>query len=346
MSTRNMFSQLRSGMRAIRILSRDSSGIRAGLSHPVHLFTIGDEFSRLLPICRRNVQNHLETLEFLVSLREATLVHFRSGLVLDCIRPDQKLLLTLLGLCDHGVSLVGSDENDPFSWKVLWPSKTIVTPQKLTFDIHSVDPTIFSETFLYDVHFLGFDLADKVVVDLGAFVGDTALYYAHQGARVYAYEPNPTNYSYLLTNLTLNPHLSSRVKSFNKAAGIDGKIMLSEGSKCCGASRAISGPEEKGMRPIEVESRSLDTILKENGIDAPYLLKADCKGCEIELVKQNAISLFKHVKIEYTLSGRSWRVSDLLHQLGTKGFTKFRVFKHNYSPYDTLVEHGTLLATK
>lgn len=346
MSSRNIVRQIRFGIRAIRILNGDSSGIRVALSHPIILFTNGEEFSRLLPICRRNVRNYLETLEFLVSLREATDVHFNSGVAIDCTKTDKGFLLTLLGLCDHGISLASLGDNDSFKWRLLWPDKRIVTPQGLTFDLRSVDPRIFSETFLYDIHFLSFDMADKVVIDIGAFVGDTALYYARQGAYVYAYEPNPTNYRYLLTNLTLNPTFGPRVKPFNKAAGIDGNIMFSESERCCGAGHAVDTENQNGMKPIEVGSLSLDTILKENKIDAPYLLKADCKGCETELVKQNAISLFQQVKIEYTLSETSWNVSDLLQQLRNRGFTKFRVFKHNYSPYDTLDEHGTLLAVK
>jgi hypothetical protein len=37
----------------------------------------------------------------------------------------------------------------------------------MRFYLYSVDPLIFSETFIHDIHFVGFDLKDKVVIDIG-----------------------------------------------------------------------------------------------------------------------------------------------------------------------------------
>ncbi|MEL9997919.1 MAG: hypothetical protein QXH99_05440 [Sulfolobales archaeon] len=57
--------------------------------------------------------------------------------------------------------------------------------------LESYDPTVLAETWLYEIHFLGFDLSDWLVIDIGAYVGDTALYYARRGAFVVAVEPPP-----------------------------------------------------------------------------------------------------------------------------------------------------------
>jgi len=51
---------------------------------------------------------------------------------------------------------------------------------------------------------------------VGAFVGDTALYYANFGAIVYAYEPHPVNFYWLKKNIELNPQLKDRIKIFNE----------------------------------------------------------------------------------------------------------------------------------
>jgi FkbM family methyltransferase len=48
------------------------------------------------------------------------------------------------------------------------------------------------------------------VLDVGAFVGDTALYYARRGAFVMVVEPVPGNFELMLRNLELNPDLSER----------------------------------------------------------------------------------------------------------------------------------------
>ena len=87
----------------------------------------------------------------------------------------------------------------------------------LTINSYSFNPLIIAETWLYDIHFLGFDLSDWFVLDIGAFVGDTALYYARRGAFVVAVEPLPSYYEAMLRNLELNPELKSRIISINAA---------------------------------------------------------------------------------------------------------------------------------
>jgi len=80
-------------------------------------------------------------------------------------------------------------------------------PDGILLIIDSFDPVIIAETWLYDIHFLGFNLNDWFVLDIGAFVGDTALYYARRGAFVVAVEPLPSNYETMIRNLELNPEL-------------------------------------------------------------------------------------------------------------------------------------------
>jgi hypothetical protein len=92
-------------------------------------------------------------------------------------------------------------------------------PDGILLTIDSFDPLIIAETWLYDIHFLGFNLNDWFVLDIGAFVGDTALYYARRGAFVVAVEPLPSNYGVMLRNLELNPELKPRIIPINAAIG-------------------------------------------------------------------------------------------------------------------------------
>jgi hypothetical protein len=97
-------------------------------------------------------------------------------------------------------------------------------PDGILLTIDSFDPVI-AETWLYDIHFLGFNLSDWFVLDIGAFVGDTALYYARRGAFVVAVEPLPSNYETMLRNLELNPELKPRIIPINAAiSGEDGFV--------------------------------------------------------------------------------------------------------------------------
>jgi hypothetical protein len=97
------------------------------------------------------------------------------------------------------------------------------TPDGCLLALDSLDLIILAETWLHEIHYLGFDLSDWFVLDVGAFVGDTALYYAKRGAFVVAVEPLPNNYEMLLKNLDLNPALKPRIVPINVAiAGEDG----------------------------------------------------------------------------------------------------------------------------
>jgi predicted RNA methylase len=47
------------------------------------------------------------------------------------------------------------------------------------------------------------DVNDGVVIDIGAYIGETALYFIHKGARrVYAFEPVEKFYGYLVRNIS------------------------------------------------------------------------------------------------------------------------------------------------
>ena len=59
------------------------------------------------------------------------------------------------------------------------------------------------------------DYKDRVIIDVGANSGDTALYFASKGAKVYAFEPVKEYFDMALKNLDLNPELSKNIKIFN-----------------------------------------------------------------------------------------------------------------------------------
>ncbi len=123
---------------------------------------------------------------------------------------------------EYGVNF--NNEEDPFSFYYDSEKKIITTPDGLRFTIEGFDSLIFAETFLYDVHNVCVDLKDKIVIHGGAYVGETALYYAKRGAKVYAFEPNDDCYRIAVKNLSLNPDLAERVVLKNYALGLDGEV--------------------------------------------------------------------------------------------------------------------------
>jgi FkbM family methyltransferase len=288
----------------------------------------------------RTFENFSDALLYFAGIKGKVKLKFRSGLTIDYNKETKWLAYVLYELY-KSVPLKDAKENCEYCWRVDWQNKILILPNGLRFYLYSVDPLIFSETFIHDIHFVGFDLKDKVIVDIGAFVGDTALYYANFGAIVYAYEPHPINFYWLKKNIELNPHLKDKIKIFNEAAGKDEEIEISIGETINGGFTIYSPAKGKALK---VKSVSLKKILEENNLNDPYLLKADCKGCEYYIIEDDAISKFEKVKIEYTGFNRP-KVDYIINKLKSKGFSKFRIYKHNWGIYH-LSEHGTIYAEK
>jgi len=166
---------------------------------------------------------------------------------------------------------------------------------KIYFDFF--DPLVIAEIWLYEIHFLGHDLSNWFVLDVGAYIGDTALYYAKRGAFVVAVEPLPCNYEAMLKNIELNPDLKSRIIPINVAIGPE------DGYAEFGYSRSVDGGASmycSDRRRVRVRSVKLSTLVKEistKGIDLNKfkfkVLKMDCKGCEYDVIREpDALEVF------------------------------------------------------
>ena len=279
-----------------------------------------------------------------VLLRRSGTLELTDGTKLP-FRPENKsaaLKLALFAL-DNGVRFGRSAG----TWRVDPEVRVIETPAGLRFLAESFDPTIFAETFLYDVHFVDFDLRDKVVVEGGAFVGDTALYYAQQGATVYSFEPDPRSFELARRNLELNPELGRSVTLTNWALGRDGEVDF---PVAAGGGGSVSS-RTTGAGRVRVRSAGIGTILDAFHIARPYLLHLDIKGEEFAVVADDRLASFERLRIEYSpylgprtgIGGRS--LEGLLGRLTQLGFEEIRVFKHNHLRYD-LRNHGTIDARK
>ena len=161
----------------------------------------------------------------------------------------------------------------------------------------------------YDV----MNVSDRVVVDVGAFVGDSAIYFALKGAkRVIAIEPHKGAYAEMLENIRLN-NLEGVIVPLNAGlAGKSGKIRV----------ESVDEEETKGTfhrfsDAGSVEAVTLDDIVGRFGIREGAVLKMDCEGCEYEVlsaVKPETLSVFDQILIEYHNGYRLLR--DILENYG------------------------------
>ncbi|ADL19061.1 predicted SAM-dependent methyltransferase [Acidilobus saccharovorans 345-15] len=173
--------------------------------------------------------------------------------------------------------------------------------------------------FWHNIQFLA-DLNDYVmlnvegrsVLDVGAFVGDSAIYFALRGARrVVAVEPSPWAFQAAKKNVEVNG-LSDRVTLLNCAVGRDeGKALRLAESE---TNTVFSAERADGSGSYEVPTCTIDSLIEKYG---PFeVLKVDCEGCEYGSIPYSKrLGELREVLIEYHDG-----YEPLAKKLGEEGF--------------------------
>lgn len=274
-----------------------------------------------------------------VILLKSGIISLTDGQRISFNRSNKQEVFNLVRFALHSGIRFG---NEPYQWKLDQENGVIETHQGVRFKIKNVD--ILDETFLNQIHFSGFDLADKVVITAGAYIGDTPLFYSFYKAKVIAFEPDQKSFEIAKENISLNPNLAVRISLTNYAVGRDGIVEFPVNDDS-GAS-SIYG--EKIAKTIKIRSVSISTILKEFNIVSPYLLDIDIKGAEFEVIEDPSLSKFSKIRIEYSpyfLNGPNKSLNYIIQKLNSYGFNKVRVWKHSSIRFD-LLNHGTIDAEK
>ena len=170
---------------------------------------------------------------------------------------------------------------------------------------------------------------DKIVVDVGAECGDTPLYFASMGAKVFAFEPLKKHFEFFKKNMSLNPALSRKIIPINAAIGKDEQLKFyvsdDDESGSFGAS-FISNNQDKNFKYELVDGYKLETARKKFGINHIDLLKMDCKECEFYLTDDDLKDVDR-IKLEYTIQNEKFKLDNLLDLLKRNGF-KCSIFRN------------------
>jgi len=182
-----------------------------------------------------------------------------------------------------------------------------VSPERVGLEVNGV-PAVFNaycvnaydiaEIFAvggYDVPEVLSGLRGRDVIDVGASVGDTALYFILNGARkVIAVEPLPNVARCAEENVRLSG-AADKVKVLNAALSDEPVSVPCDYDML--SSRYFS--TLKGSGPCKVPGVTLGDLL--NMVDDPYLLKMDCEGCEAQVIlgpERERLRAFEHVVFE------------------------------------------------
>jgi FkbM family methyltransferase len=153
------------------------------------------------------------------------------------------------------------------------------------------------ENFLND-QYSWLTVEDKTVIDIGANIGDTAIYFGIRGAkRVYAFEPYPYAYRFARENIKLNG-LGDRVEVLNEACG---------GSKdaCIKIDRNFKSLRNTALKDFHhgkaIRIESIGEIVERFGLDGA-VLKIDCEGYEYGIIldsSRKTLRRFDQIMVEY-----------------------------------------------
>lgn len=128
------------------------------------------------------------------------------------------------------------------------------------------EPSYYKEVLLDDAYGVkGRDLSAATVVDVGAFVGDSVLAFARQGATVHAFEPSEAYCGFIRRNLEANQ--------------LGAKVILHP----VGLSEQAGDPASSGDQLHFVEGVDYTVRKLPRAVD---LLKLDCEGAEYHLLSR------------------------------------------------------------
>ncbi|MEM4975620.1 MAG: FkbM family methyltransferase [Sulfolobaceae archaeon] len=177
------------------------------------------------------------------------------------------------------------------------------------------------------------------VIDVGAFIGDSSIYFALNGAeRVIALEPFPESFELAKENVKIN-NLEDKIVLLPYAlAREEGEIEFyaSKSNPNINSFKPIS-EITKGVKfdVIKVKTISLQKIVNDFKISSISLLKLDCEGCEYDTLPYLSDELYD--KIESIILEYHNGPTNLANLLKSKGFSV---------KYDRNVKVGFMHATK
>ena len=224
--------------------------------------------------------------------------------------------------------------NDKF---VIFETKTDL---KIKIRVRSTDLMALTNVWMINEYEIeDFEInANDTVIDIGAHIGLFSLLVSQlcKTGKILSFEPISENFDLLVSNLKLN-HVNN-VLPFNLAVSKNlGRLELFLNND-----QSAHSIFSKNLKPISVESTSLQKIFDENKISSCKLLKLDCEGAEYEIIDSLPPECFDKIQnmaIEYHLADtKPELVKNLIAKIKNAGF-KIKTRPH----YDNM---GFLIARK
>ncbi|OJI06943.1 methyltransferase, FkbM family [Candidatus Micrarchaeum sp.] len=253
-----------------------------------------------LLVVKSIVNNWYDVILFRVGLKKPGFIMWlRNGKKIEIKKPEDYFSFWESG--DDQQALVNL--NRPV--KIIEKNKTIEfkfdnKPLKFNYDsqkqLHNT-LSMIKEQFI-DEQYKQLDVKNRVVIDIGANIGDSAIYFALKGAKhVYAFEPYPYSYMSAIKNIRLN-HLEKKITLLNAGCGArDSEIIIGSNHISVASSEL---KESKSGKKIKVYT--LESIFNNYRVNDGAVLKIDCEGCEYGVLlsaSSRSLRKFRQIQGEY-----------------------------------------------
>jgi FkbM family methyltransferase len=165
------------------------------------------------------------------------------------------------------------------------------------------------------------NVKDKNVLDIGAFVGDSPIYFILKGAKkVYAIEPHPDVYKEMIENIKLN-NMEDKIIPINMGINYENNYVSINIVDINYVGGSFFNSNNTG---IKVPASKLSDIIDKYNINA-QILKMDCEGCEYDIILKDydTIKEFDEIGFEYHAYNTKIPVSKLLEKLNKDFECKF-----------------------
>jgi FkbM family methyltransferase len=138
----------------------------------------------------------------------------------------------------------------------------------------------------------------KTVLDIGANIGDTAIYYIINGAKkVIGIEPFPKNFEYAQKNININ-NLSNEIEILQAGCSSKNEVIKIDPEY----KSNIESQIKNFKNGIDIPMLTIENIINKFQIPKNSILKIDCEGCEYDIIENVSIeniSHFSSIQIEY-----------------------------------------------
>ena len=157
------------------------------------------------------------------------------------------------------------------------------------------------------------NIDDKIVFDIGAYVGDSSIFFALSGAKkVVSLEPLPQNYELAKKNIEVN-NLTDKIDLFFAGLGRENEDIHVDPNVSSSPKVSL----KKSSTGEKIRIFSLEKLLEMYDTNSA-ILKMNCEGCEYETILNSSKDLLN--KFEYIMMEFHYGCKNLKKKLESCGF--------------------------